>query len=86
MWGGRGVRLTGGAGREKSPEKQCPTSKVQNCYFLGSKNRQNFTISRSHYQEHNATTNTEKKLLKFGHKYSNKLAGFQSFQEFYGSG
>jgi hypothetical protein len=60
-------------------------SKFKNYYFPGSKISQSFIGARSHYQEHNETTKTQKSNKYCSQKFEQNRS-FQIFEEFYGSG
>jgi hypothetical protein len=84
---GRGeglTRPTGGAAGKNRSKNKVLVSKFKNCYFPGSKIFQIFTGAISHYQEHNATTNTQKAIKVCSQKFQQSCS-FQNFQEFYGS-
>jgi hypothetical protein len=74
-----------GPARKNHPKYNAPTSKIQNCFFPGSQNRQKFTGERLNYQEHNERTNTQKSIQDCSQKFE-QYHSFPIFQEFYGSG
>jgi hypothetical protein len=83
--GEAGVRLTGGAGREKSPQKQSSSFQIQKLLVPELQNFPNFYWKKIAYQEHNAKTNTQKAIKDCSQKFK-KIHSFPIFQEFYGSG
>jgi hypothetical protein len=77
--------LTGGDEQGKQLKNNAPNSKIQNCYFPGSKISQIFTGARTNYQEHISATNTQKYIKDRSQKFKQNCS-FQNFQEFFGSG
>jgi hypothetical protein len=70
-----------GPAGKNHPKNKALVSNFQNCYFPGSKISQIFTGRRSHYQEHNATTNTQK-AIKDCSQNSSKTIVFQFSKNF----
>jgi hypothetical protein len=76
----RGGRQVGPRGGEKK-KGNGSTCKIKNMHLPSFKIHQNFTEARSHYQEYNSITNTQKDV-KIAHNNSSKTAVFKLSKNF----